>query len=60
MNDNIPEGNERYIVAITNVFGMGANIGSPSILELTIIANDEPHGVVEFDQVIIVCIYVAN
>ena len=49
-NDAIPEGNETYIVNISSVFG-GAIIGSPSILELTITANDEPYGLVQFSQV---------
>jgi len=49
LNDDTPEGNETYIVEISNVFGGG--IGSPNTLELTILANDEPYGFVEFSQV---------
>ena len=47
--DDTPEGNETYLVDIVNVFG--ATVGSPSVLELTISANDEPYGVVGFNQV---------
>lgn len=50
LNDVIPEGNETYLVNITSIFGR-ATIGSPSILELTITANDEPYGRVQFSQV---------
>ena len=50
LNDAMPEGNETFLVNITSVFG-GAGIGSPSILELTITANDDPYGGVQFSQV---------
>ena len=55
LNDDISEGNETYLVNITSVFGgtpsNTPSIGSPSILELTITANDDPYGRVKFSQV---------
>ena len=50
LNDATPEGNETHIVEIISVFG-GAIAGSPSTLELTIVASDEPYGRVQFSQV---------
>ena len=51
-SDTVSEGNETFIVEITNVFPItSVVIGSPSTLELTITANDEPHGFVQFSQV---------
>ena len=54
-SDTFPEGNETFIVEITRVFG--PTIGSPSTLKLTITANDEPHGFVQFSQVGIATTY---
>jgi len=49
INDDIAEGNETFIVEIVSV--TGAAIGSPNTTELVILANDEPYGRVQFNQV---------
>ena len=49
-NDEIPEGNETFIVQITGT-RLGAEIGSQNTMELVVRANDEPHGQFRFDQV---------
>ena len=51
MNDDISEGNETFIVEI--VSAIGAVVGSPNTIELIILANDEPNGHVQFNQVCI-------
>jgi len=49
VNDDIPEGNETFIVEI--VSAIGAVVGSPNTTELVIEANDDPNGRVQFNQV---------
>lgn len=50
LNDNIPEGNETFTLTITSV-SSGATIGARSTLSLTIRANDEPYGLLQFHMV---------
>ena len=50
INDNIPEGNETFLVEITGT-RLGAEIGAQNTMELVVMANDEPHGQLEFEQV---------
>ena len=47
--DSLAEGNETYLVRITDVLG-GGEISSPSTMTLIISANDEPFGVVTFQE----------
>lgn len=47
--DSLAEGNETYLVRITDVLG-GGEISSPSTTTLIISANDEPFGVVTFQE----------
>jgi hypothetical protein len=49
-NDNIPEGNETFILTIMDV-SSGAVVGTPASLQLIIRANDEPQGRFQFDAV---------
>ena len=49
-DDNIAEGNETFFVRITKVSG-GGEVGTPSEAELTILANDDAHGIVGFVEV---------
>eukprot|EP00794_Sanderia_malayensis_P009868 gene9868-10878_t len=48
VNDNIPEPDTTYSVGV-EVFSGGAVIGSPSVAYVTILANDDPYGVVGFE-----------
>ena len=47
--DSFAEGNETYIVRITDILG-GGEISQPSSMLLVIMANDEPFGVVTFQE----------
>ena len=49
MADSFAEGNETYIVRITDILG-GGEISQPSSMLLVIMANDEPFGVVTFQE----------
>ena len=47
--DSFAEGNETYLVRIREILG-GGEISSPSTMMLIITANDEPFGVVTFQE----------
>lgn len=47
--DSFAEGNETYLVRITEILG-GGEVGSPSTMMLIITANDEPFGIVTFQE----------
>lgn len=49
-NDEIPEGNETFILEIT-LTRFGAEIGPQNTMRLVVTANDEPHGQLGFSQV---------
>ncbi len=49
-NDNIPEGNETFLLAIMRT-EFGAEIGAQNTMRLVVTANDEPHGQLGFSQV---------
>ena len=49
VNDNIPEGNETFIIEIFSTVGIA--VGSPNTTEIVIQASDEPNGRVQFNQV---------
>ena len=49
-NDLVPEGNETFTVRIADT-RFGAEVGSVSTMQLTISANDEPHGEFTFQMV---------
>lgn len=49
-NDDVPEGNETFLLTISDV-GSGAQIGSPSVIQLIIRASDQPFGLLRFDEV---------
>ncbi len=50
LNDVIPEGNETFVVEIVDT-RFGAEPGSQTTLLLTVLASDEPHGRISFDEV---------
>ncbi len=50
LNDNLPEGNETFLLEITFA-RLGAEIGAQNTMTLVITANDEPHGQLGFSQV---------
>ena len=51
LNDNIPEGNETFTLMISELVPISAEIGALSLMQLVITANDQPHGLVQFDSV---------
>lgn len=51
INDNIPEGNETFILTISELVPTTAQIGGLSSMMLVIRANDQPHGSLQFDPV---------
>ena len=51
INDNIPEGNETFSLMISELVPTTAQIGALSSMQLVIAANDQPHGLLQFDSV---------
>ena len=50
-NDNIPEDNETFSLTISELVPTTAQIGAQRSMQLVIAANDQPHGVLQFDMV---------
>lgn len=50
-NDNVPEDNETFSLTISDLVPTTARIGALRSMQLVIVANDQPHGVLQFDLV---------
>ena len=55
VNDNTPEGNETFLVQIGIQSG-SATIGTNNTAYLTIASNDDPYGIIQFQNVCILFI----
>ena len=51
INDNVPEGNETFVLTISELVPRTAQIGALSSMLLVIRANDQPNGMLQFDSV---------
>ena len=51
INDDDPEGNETFILTISELVPRTAQIGVLSSMRLVIRANDQPNGILQFDLV---------
>ena len=47
-NDDIPETNETYTFSISTIDGNTAILGSPTLVDITILANDDYAGLFRF------------